>query len=329
MNIQESGIVLLAWLSLATTACFIKDSPSEVNAVNSATGAPTARPTKVLTGVSQSEGIDWLLIDPATGAAEPLGHSAPGGELLVVDDAPGEYYFRDEAFIWKDSWRVPAAVAQKIAPWPPISGITHAVWLDEQAGAPRLLEMREPTAAETNGMSAEPPDARPYWAVLWGFDDGAWREIERRATSWGADGTLGPAAMDDLRRERGRSARAIDDAASCAGNLCSESPPGPPEGFKGQAPEDWRVAVVTGGRLWLGVALGDKWHPVGPLLLEKPRATPQVLPASTGAPLRLQVQGAQLLVSPETPPGAVYVIDLTTASRRDLTDTGTLPAWVK
>ena len=321
-GLQWWGAIALFAAMLALSGCSREAAPPAAS--TSATAPPAsvpARTAQVLIAAPRPDGAEWLLVDPNSGEARSLGTSPPRAELLALDDSAGDFYYRTGDVLWRDNWRAIERAAVRVAAAPPVTGTLHALWVDAGDGRLRALEMREPTAFEVKGMRAEPPDARPYWALLWVYRDGEWTLQERRPTSWAADGTVGPAVFDDLHKERGRSARSIDDASSCV-RLCDESTELPPGVDPGQA-EEWRALTYHGGRMVFGVLLGDTWHPVGPVVSQGRMVAP-----GAGESLRLQLRDDRLLVAPAALPTVAVVIELATGSRRELPTSATPPAWV-
>ncbi len=199
----------------------------------------------------------------------------------------------------------------------------YAAWLDAASGQLQVLEMREATPAERKRIKLQPPDSSPYVAVLWTLTEGRWRIREARDTSWGSDGSLGPAVFDDLRRERGRSARRADDDASCV-RLCDQTATAP-AGMQANDAEEWRVLPGSNGQIVFGVALGDGWHVVGPV---GSTATGKILHAASANELRLHWHQARLLVAPVRLPAVATVYDFASGARQMLPLSNTAPVWV-
>jgi hypothetical protein len=269
----------------------------------------------------------WKLADAGGAASEHVvGTVHAKAELWALDDERGQFYLRAGDGVWRGSWRGADEPLQRLGGLPAAKGALHAAWIDARSGDLRALEMRKPSAAEARRMKTEPPDARPYWAVLWGMKGAGWVELMQRATSWGADGSVGPAVLDDQRHQRGRSARSLADTASCA-TLCDETAP-LPKGIEAPDAEEWRALPGTAGRVQFGVALGDRWHVVGPVVLQQPGAAARVVVPTQGQALHLQLRNRRLLVSGDESAKATWVIDLDTAQVLTLAATPTLPVWV-
>jgi hypothetical protein len=312
---------------LLVAACSRPAEPPAVAAVATPPAAAGSAPAVLLAHV-EADATAWLLVQ-ADGASRPLGRSGRDSELLAIDDPAGRFVYRDGARLWQQSWRAPAP-PQLLAERPPLTGALHAAWLDRASGLLHVLEMREPTAAERRAMKADPPDAKPVWAVLWRHADGRWQAVERRATAWGG---AGAAVFDDLRHERGRSARTVANAASCESTLCDDVAPADLLGrlgaHSGQA-EEWRRVPVPGGWLLFGVGLGETWHPTGPFLfVPADGAGPvSVAVAPADEALHLQPKGARLLVSPAAPPGPAHLVQLPHGPVIPLGEAATTPAWI-
>lgn len=292
--------------------------------------APATRPLLLL-AVVQEGATQWLWLDPADGSRHPLGSSAADSELLAVDDEAGEFIYRSGDTLVRSSWRARAGAATSLGALPPIDGRLVALWIDRDSRTPMAIEMREPSAGAPAQWQPEPPDARPVWAVLWRWQDGRWQQRERRASAWGAAGAAGAGVLDDLRFERGRSRRTIDDAASCASALCDDEPEAAlTAGWAGadDAPDEWRRLPLAGGQLLFGVGFGETWHPVGPLRFVPAGQPARLLPVDAGMALRLQPRDAWLLVSPELPPGPAWLFELPSGRRVPLGTVVTTPAWV-
>lgn len=321
-------VALLALLSIGIGCT--RDEPAPPAASRSAAASAAARPAPapalLLLAAADPSGTAWFADDAHGGAARAVGRSAGPATLWAVDDPQGMFYARSGDGLWRGTWRPPEAPMQRVAGLPGAVGELHAAWIDAATGGVRALEMRPATAAEARTMSREPPDARPYWAVLWALQDGVWTSVERRATSWGVDGSVGPAIFDDLRRERGRSARSADDAASCVA-LCDDTVEAPAGIDPGPA-EEWRSLPGSAGRVVFGVALGERWHPVGPVVLLQPGQAPLRVAAAQVQGLRLQRRGDWLLVTPAELPATPRLVDLRDGRTRDLRETVTQPVWV-
>jgi hypothetical protein len=313
---------------LLAAACSREPAEAPAVAVAPAPAATAGSAPAVLLARVQADAITWLLVQ-ADGTARPLGHSSRDTELLAVDDAAGRFVYRDGARLWQQSWRAPAP-PQPLAERPPLTGALHAAWLDRDSGLLHVLEMREPTPAERRAMKPEPPDAEPVWAVLWRHTDGRWQAVERRATAWGG---AGAAVFDDLRHERGRSARTVASAASCESTLCDDVAPADLVrrlGERAGQAEEWRRVAVPGGWLLFGVGLGETWHPTGPFLYVPADGAGPVPVAVTAADeaLHLQPKGARLLVSPAAPPGPAHLVQLPHGPVIPLGEVATMPAWI-
>lgn len=322
----SGALLALFCIPLFLASCSRPDTPAVTAAASSAT-ASSPPAAQVLLAEPRGADAAWQRIDPATGQATALGTSPAPVELWALDDDRGEFYFRSGPAVWRDSWRSPDAAATRVAALPPLSGLLHAAWIDAADGGLRVLEMREPEPAEARRMRPEPPDARPYLALVWAWRDGSWVQVARRPTSWGADGAVGPAVADDLRHERGRSARRVDDSAACA-MLC-EDEAAAPAGVASDTTEDWRVLPGSGGRVRFGVALGDAWQPVGPVTLDDGGGPARMLWPADPAGLRLHLDGHRLMVAPTGLPAAASVVDLGTNTQRSLPASLTPPVWVE
>lgn len=328
-----AALGLLAALLLGLLQACSPESAQPAAASAPAASAAAAPGPQLLLALSQADGVDWQRVDGASGQVHSLGRSPAAVELWALDDASGDFYFAAEQAVFRGNWRGAGRAPQRLGPLPPAPGRLVAAWLDAGSGTLRAIEMREPTRAEARRMTAEPPDAQPYWAVLWAHSAQGWAETDKRATSWGSDGSLGPAVLDDKRQLRGRSARALDDAAGCAAQLCDHEAPAP-AGVAPAAADEWRSLELPGTRLVFGVALGDSWHPVGPLLALSDAAPPRLLLQGSAEALRLQPHQGRLLVSPQQPQtaasGAVpaRVIDLASGKSLLLGPAATLPVWV-
>lgn len=290
----------------------------------------SAPPAALLMAVPEGDAVHWRRVDAASRQAAALGQAKAPVELLALDDTTGEFYFSAEGGLWRDSWRQTAEPAVRLAGLPPLRGVLYAVWVDAADGALRAIEMREATASERRGMKVDPPDAQPYWAVLWMLQGGAWVQREQQATAWGVDGSVGPAVLDPLRRERGRSARQLDDAASCI-SLCDDDADAP-AGVASDVAEEWRQMPHSGGRLRFGVALADRWQPVGPVVWLAPGGTARMATPALPEGLRLQANGRWALVWPQatgTPAQASTLVDLDNGNTTALPASVTLPAWVQ
>lgn len=320
------ALPVLLCIPLILAACTRPDAPAVAAAASAPPALPAAGPQVLL---AEPRGADaaWQRIDPATGQATALGVSSAPVELWALDDDRGEFYFRSSQAVWRDSWRSSDAPATQVAPLPPLAGLLHAAWVDATDGGLRVLEMREPPPAEARRMHPEPPDARPYLALVWAWRDGAWVQVAQRPTAWGADGAVGPAVADDLRHERGRSARRVDESAACA-TLCDHEAAAP-AGVASDTTEDWRVLPGSGGRVRFGVALGDTWQPVGPVTLDDAGGAARMLWPADPAGLRLHLDGHRLMVAPTGLPAAASVIDLGTNTQRSLPASLTPPVWVE
>lgn len=295
-----------------------------------ATPTQAPRPLLLLAVVHEG-GSQWLLLDPADGARHLLGSSSADSELLAVDDEAGEFIYRSGDSLVRDSWRARGGAATPLGALPPIGARVHALWIDRDSRTLTAIEMREPSGDESAQLRPEPPDARPVWAVLWRFQDGRWQQRERRASAWGVAGAAGAGVLDDLRAERGRSRRTIDDAASCASALCDDEPEAAlTAGLAGadDEPDEWRRLPLAGGQLLFGVGFGETWHPVGPLRFVPAGQVARPLPVDAGMALRLQPREAWLLVSPELPPGPAWLFELPSSRRVPLGTVVTTPAWV-
>lgn len=313
------------------------DAPATSATASSAAAPPTAQasaasapPAALLMAVPEGDAVHWRRVDAASGQVAALGQARAPVELLALDDTTGEFYFSAEGGLWRDSWRQPAQAAVRLAGLPSLRGVLHAVWVDAADGALRAIEMREATATEQRGMKLEPPDAQPYWAVLWMLQDGTWVQREKRATAWGVDGSVGPAVLDPLRHERGRSARRVDDAASCI-SLCDEDADTPP-GVASDVAEEWRQLPHSGGRLRFGVALADRWQPVGPVVWLAPGGAARMATPAQPEGLRLLLNSRWALVWPQaagTPAQATTLVNLETGTATLLPASVTLPAWVQ
>lgn len=322
-RIADIGLAVLACVALSLLPACSRE-PAPLPAAPAAAFASV--PQHVLIAADRGQDVEWRLVDAVAGSSSPLGSAPADAELWALDDGPGDFYFAAGNDVWRGNWRSGVSAPQRLASRPASTGPVHAAWIDTGDGALHALEMREPTPAEAKGMKAEPPDARPYWAVLWRLDQGAWSMVARRATSWGSDGSLGPGVFDDLRRERGRSARALDDAASCV-RLCDRDAPAP-VGVDPAEAQEWRAWPDSDASLVFGVAMGDSWHPVGPVLARDGQGQLRVLLAGGGEALRLQRRQGLLLVSRATLPAAAVVIDLASGAQRTLDSSATSPAWV-
>lgn len=322
-----SGVALLAALLLGLGCTRDEPTPAAAPKPVAASAPARAAPAPALLLASaDAGGTAWFVEDAAGGPGRAVGKSAGAASLWALDDPQGAFYARSGDGVWRGAWRVPDAPMQRMAGLPGTIGEVQAAWIDASTGGLRALEMRQPTAGEARSMSREPPDARPYWALLWRLQDGAWKTLERRATSWGVDGSVGPAIFDDLRRERGRSARGADDAASCVA-LCDDTVEAPAGIDPGPA-EEWRSLPGSAGRVVFGVALGDRWHPVGPVVLLQPGQGPRSVAAAQAQGLRLQRHGDWLLVTSAELPAKPRLVDLRDGSTRDLRETVTQPVWV-
>lgn len=309
------------------SACSRPDTPAPM-ATPVASGPVTPASTaRVLVALPQGDGAVWQAIDPATGEARALGEAPRPVELWALDDARGEFYYRGGDAVWRDSWRAAEVAATRMAGLPPVTGVLHAAWVDAADGGLRVLEMHEPSDAEGQDMAPEPPDARPYLARLWAWRDGTWVQLAQRETSWGADGAVGPAVVDDLRQERGRSAQRVDAAAACP-DLCEEEADAP-TGVVADTAEEWRVLPGSGGRVRFGVALGERWQPVGPVTLGEGRGPARLLWPADPQGLRLHRHGDHLLVAPAHPPADAAVVELGTGAQQALPPSLTPPVWVE
>lgn len=289
--------------------------------------SPAANPQRVLIAAPQAQGVEWRLVDAGSGGSRSLGAAASDVELWALDDSRGDFYFASATAIWRGNWRQqsqPVQPPQRLASQPALEGALYAAWVDAGSGGLQAIEMREPKPAEAKRMKADPPDARPYWALLWTLGKDGWTVLEKRSTSWGADGSVGPAVFDDKRKEQGRSARTLDDAASCV-KLCDDSVPAPAGVDPGEA-QEWRTLPGTG--LLFGVALGDAWHPLGPVLASAADGRTRVLHSGGAEPLRLQWRHNRLLLSAATLPTEASVVDGQSDQRRALGTSATPPAWV-
>lgn len=320
------ALLVLSCIPLILAACSRPDTPV-VAATGSRTPAPSPSGPQVLIAEPRGAEAAWQRVDPVTGQATALGVSSTPVELWALDDDRGEFYFRSGQAVWRDSWRSSDATATRVAALPPLTGLLHAAWVDANDGGLRVLEMREPPPAEAQRMHPEPPDARPYLALVWAWRDGAWVQVAQRPTAWGADGAIGPAVADDLRHERGRSARRADQSAACEA-LC-EDEAAAPMGVASDTTEDWRVLPGSGERVRFGVALGDTWQPVGPVTLDDGGGQARMLWPADPAGLRLHLDGHRLMVAPTGLPAAAAVIDLDTSTQRLLPTSLTPPVWVE
>ena len=336
---RRSLWAVLAVIALAA-ACSRQgdaDAPAASATAASAAAPPAAQasaasapPAALLMAVPEGDAVHWRRVDAASGQAVALGQARAPVELLALDDTTGEFYFSAEGGLWRDSWRQPAQPAVRLAGLPPLRGVLHAVWVDAADGALRAIEMREATATEQRGMKVEPPDAQPYWAVMWRLQGAAWVQHEQRATAWGVDGSVGPAVLDPLRHERGRSARRVDDAASCI-SLCDEDTDTPP-GIAADVAEEWRQLPHSGGRLRFGVALADRWQPVGPVVWLAPGVAAKMATPAQPEGLRLLHNGRWTLVWPQAAGALVQattLVNLETGTATPLPASVTLPAWVQ
>lgn len=320
--------VVAAWLSTVR----MPDQPSAADSARLATTSATTHPGSsrsqgtLLLAYAGAEQSVWLAQNADGSPPRTLGTTPGAATLWALDDTQGVFYARSEDALWQGSWRGAEGSPQRVSGLPPAAGAVHAAWVDAGTGALRALEMLPATAVEARDMLREPPDARPYWAVLWELQAGIWRILERRPTSWGVDGSVGPTIFRDLWRERGRSARAIEEGASCV-TLCDESVEAP-LGVDAGSAEEWRALPGTEGRVVFGVALGEVWHPVGPVLLRLPGQGARVVAAGNDQGLHLQRHGDWLLVTPAELPSAPRLIDLRDGSARDLRETLVQPAWV-
>lgn len=272
-----------------------------------------------LLAVAQGGEAEWQLVDAAGGAPRRLARVAADAEAWAADPAAQLLVYAAGDAVWRLSWARDGAAAERLGPRP--AQRPYAAWLDAASGEPRRLVLREPAAREARGMAVQPPDARPYWAELWALRRGTWVRLARRATAWGVDGSLGPAVFEDRWQERGRSARRVDDLAGCA-SLCDEDAAAPAGAAEA---EGWRRLPGPGPAVLFGVALGERWQPVGPVVVPGGDGRPRALHPAGPAPLRLWRQGAHLVLWSATLPTEVVDIDLATGHREALGRSLTAP----
>lgn len=327
MSMREVRLLMVA-VCIVTLPWLASCSREQPTGSKRAAALPSARPAaRLLTARVQPDGVEWLLQDAGGGLPQSLGLAAADAVLWALDDSRGDFYYVAGDAVWRDSWRNTTEPAARVAGIPAFSGIVHAVWIDLESGELTLLEMRQPTSAEALNMNPEPPDARPFWALLWRLHEGRWSTLHRRATSWGSEGAVGPSVFADLRHERGRSVRSVQDSASCP-RVCNE-PAATPTGVDISNAEEWRELPGSGGNLIFGVALGDTWHVTGPLIMHRAGYPPRALAPGSSDALLLDQRDGHLLVSQTLLPAVAVVINLSSGARRELESSACTPVWVE